>query len=124
MNLPILLPGVFIAAAGILCALFPARYAALGESLLARRDAKAIAGGIRLALGALILAGAGDARHPAAVAALGVLITAAGVVLLLLPRPRFDALAGWGLRLSPGTVRLASLAAAVVGIWLASAASG
>lgn len=124
MNLPVLVPGVLIAAAGIVSGLFPARCTALAESLLTRRDAKAIAGGVRLALGALILAGAADARHPVPVAALGGLVAAAGSVLLLLPRPRFDALARWGLRLSPGAIRIASLAAAAAGIWLALEAGG
>ena len=122
MNLPVLVPGVLIAAAGVLCALFPARYAALAQALLARRDARAIAGGVRLALGALILAGAADARHSAAVAVFGGLVTLAGVALLLLPRPRFDALARWGAGLAPGAVRLASLAAVALGGWLALAA--
>ena len=124
MNLPVLVPGVLIAAAGILCGLFPSRFVALAEGLLARRDAKAIAGGIRLALGALILAGAGDARHPAAVGAFGGLLAAVGLVLLLLPRPRFDALALWGVRLPAGAIRLASLAAVALGAWLAVAAGG
>ena len=124
MNFPVLVPGVLIAAAGILCGLFPARYTALAETLLARRDAKVIAGGVRLVLGALILAGAADARHPTAVAAFGVLLAVAGVVLLMLPRPRFDALAQWGVGLSPSAVRLASLAALALGGWLALAAGG
>ena len=59
MNLSVLVPGVLIVAAGILCALFPTRYVTLAEGLLARRDAKAMAGGVRLVLGALILAGGG-----------------------------------------------------------------
>lgn len=122
MNLPVLVPGVLIAAAGIVCAMYPSRFASLAESLLARRDAKAIAGGVRLVLGALILAGAEGTRHTTAVALVGGLIALAGVVLLLLPRPRFDALARWGVGLPTGAVRLASVIAIALGGWLALAA--
>ena len=124
MSLAVLVPGVLIALAGVFCGLFPARYAGLAQALLARRDAKAIAGGVRLVLGALILAGAPAARHPTAVAVLGGLLVAVGAALLLLPRPRFDALARWGVGLPTGAVRLASLAAVALGAWLAVAAGG
>ena len=75
-------------------------------------------------LGALVLTGSGPTAHPAAVATVGALLAAAGAVVILLPRPRFEALARWGLELSPGAHRLASLAAIVLGCWLAYAAAG
>ena len=124
MSLAVLVPGVLIAIAGIAFGLFPARYVSLAEALITRHDAKLIAGGIRLAFGALLLAGAGTARHTVAVTILGGLFVVAGLTLLLLPRPRFDALARWGLSLSSGAVRFASLVAVVLGAWLAFAAKG
>ena len=124
MSLPVLLAGVLIAAAGVGCLAFPARFVALGRSLLAHRSGQWFAGGVRLGLGGLVLAGSGGTAHPAAVAAFGALLAAAGAVLVLLPRPRFEALARWGLALSPGAIRLASLAAIALGGWLAYAAAG
>ncbi len=124
MSLAILVPGVLIAIAGIAFGLFPARYVSLAEALMTRHDAKVIAGGIRLTFGALLLAGAGTARHSMAVAVLGGLFVVIGLILLLLPRSRFDALARRGLELSAGAVRYASLVAVVLGAWLAFAASG
>ena len=124
VNLPVLLPGIVIAAAGVGGLLFPDRFVALAGNLLAHRGAKWIAGGVRLVLGALVLAGSGTTTHPAAVATIGALLAAAGAVFILLPRPRFEAVARWGLELSPGAIRLVSLAAAVLGGWLAYAAAG
>ena len=124
MNLPVLAPGILVAAAGIFVLLFPARFIDFTRGLLAHPNAKWFAGGIRLVLGALILAGAGDARHPAAVAAVGTLLLVVGAVLLVLPRPRFEALAGWGVGLSRSAMRLAGVAALVLGAWLAVEAGG
>ena len=124
VNLPVLIPGILIAAAGFGCLAFPDRFVTLAENLLARREAQWISGGVRLGLGGLVLAGSGATAHPAAVATFGALLAAAGAVLVLLPRPRFEALARWGIELSPGAIRLASLAATVLGCWLAYAATG
>ena len=124
MNLPVLLPGIVIAAAGGVGLAFPDRFVALAGNLLAHRGAQWIAGGVRLVLGALVLAGSGTTTHPATVATAGALLAAAGAVFILLPRPRFEAVARWGLELSPGAIRLVSLAAAVLGGWLAYAAAG
>ena len=124
MNLTVLLPGVAIAAGGMVCLLFPLQLARLVESLLARGTAKWVAVAVRLALGALLLTGAGSTRHPGAVALFGGLLVVVGVVLLLLPGPRFEALARWSLGLSEGTLRLAGLAALALGAWLAWAAAG
>ena len=41
-----------------------------------------------------------------------------GIVLLSLSRPRFEAIARWGIGLPPGAIRLASLAAVTLGGWL------
>lgn len=115
---------MLIAIAGIAFGLFPSRYVSLAEAPMTRHDAKVIAGGIRLTFGALLLAGAGTARHSMAVAVLGGLFVVIGLILLLLPRSRIDALARWGLGLSTGAVRFASLVAVVLGTWFAFAASG
>ena len=124
MNLPVLVPGILIAAGGVGVLLFPARFADFTRDLLARPAAKWYAGGIRIVLGASIFAGSGSASRPAAVAAFGALLLFAGAVLLLLPRPRFEAIARWGVGLPPATLRLAAAAAAALGAWLAFEAAG
>ncbi len=124
MNLPVLVPGILIAAAGAGVLLFPVRFADLTRDLLARPAAKWYAGGIRIVLGAFIFAGSGSASRPAAVATAGALLLFAGAVLLLLPRPRFEAIARWGAGLSPATLRLAAAAAIGLGVWLALEAAG
>lgn len=124
VNLPVLVPGVLVAAAGAGALLFPARFIEFTRSLLAHPAAKWYAGGVRLVLGALILTGSGDARHPAPVATAGALLVIVGAVLILLPRPRFEALAGWGAGLSPANLRLAAVAAIALGAWLAFEAAG
>lgn len=124
MNLPVLVPGILIAAGGVGALLFPARFIDFTRGLLAHPGAKWFAAGIRIALGALILAGSGDARHPAAVATVGTLLLIVGAVLLVLPRPRFEALAGWGVGLSASALRLAAVAAIALGVWLSFAAGG
>jgi len=124
VNLPVLVPGVLIAAGGVGVLLFPARFIEFTRGLLAHPAAKWFAAGIRIVLGALILAGSGDARYPAAVATVGTLLLIVGAVLLLLPRPRFEALAGWGVGLSPSALRLAAVAAIALGAWLSLAAKG
>ena len=124
MNLPILVPGILIAAAGLACVLYPPPFVRLAEGLLAHRAAKWISGGVRLLLGALILAGSGATAYPVAIASLGGLLVVVGVVLLSLPRPRFEAIVRWGIGLAPGAIRLASLVAVVLGGWLCHAATG
>ena len=124
MNLPVLVPGILIAAAGVGVLLVPAQFIDFTRGRLAHPGAKWFAAGIRLVLGALLLAGSGTAAHPAAVAAVGALLVAVGAVLAVLPRPRFEALARWGIGLSPATVRLAGVAALALGAWLAFSASG
>ena len=124
MNLPLLVPGILIAAGGVGVFLFPARFIEFTRSLLAHPGAKWLAGGIRLVLGALVLAGSGAASHPAAVASFGALLAVVGAVLLVLPRPRFEAIARWGVGLSPAAMRLAAVAAIALGIWLSFSAGG
>ena len=124
MNLPVLVPGLLIAAAGAGVLLFPVRFADFTRVLLARPGARWYAGGIRIVLGALIFAGSGSASHPAAVAAAGALLLFVGAVLLLLPRPRFEAIAHWGVGLPPATLRPAAAAAIGLGVWLAFEAAG
>ena len=124
VNLPLLVPGILIAAAGAGILLFPARFIEFTKSVLARPGAKWFAGGIRIGLGALLLAGSGAALHPAAVATAGGLLLVVGAVLLLLPRPRFEALARWGIGLSPAAMRLAAAVAIALGLWLALEAGG
>ena len=124
VNLPVLVPGVLIAAAGVGVLLFPARFTDFTRDLLARPAAKWYAGGIRIVLGAFIFAGSGSASRPAAVAAVGTLLLFAGAVLLLLPRPSFEAIARWGVGLSPAALRLAAAAAIGLGVWLAFEAAG
>ena len=124
MNLPVLVPGILIAAAGVGVLLIPVRFIDFTRSLLAHPGAKWLAGGIRLVLGALILTGSGAASHPAAVASVGALLAGVGAVLLVLPRPRFEAIARWGVGLSPAAMRLAALAALALGAWLCYEAGG
>ena len=124
VNLPVLVPGILIAAAGGGVLLFPGHFADFTRDLLAKPVAKWYAGGIRIVLGAFIFAGSGSASRPAAIAAVGALLLFVGVVLLLLPRPRFEALAGWSAGLSPATLRLAALAALALGLWLCFEADG
>ncbi len=124
MNVPVLVPGILIAAVGAAVHLFPARFIEFSERLLAHPGGKWFAGGIRLALGALLLAGSGAAAHPAAVATVGALLLAVGAVLLLLPRPRFDAVARWSVGLSPAIIRLSAVAALALGVWLSFEAGG
>ena len=124
VNLPLLVPGILIAAAGVGVLLFPVRFTDFTRDLLARPAARWYAGGIRIGVGALLLAGSGAARHPAAVATLGGLLLVVGAVLLLLPRPRFETLARWGVGLSPAAMRLAAAAAVALGVWLAFEAAG
>ena len=124
MNLPVLVPGILIAAAGVGVLLIPARFIDFTRTLLAHPGAKWLAGGIRLVLGALILTGSGAASHPAAVASVGALLAVVGAVLLVLPRPRFEAIARWGVGLSPAAMRLAAAAAIVLGAWLSFSAGG
>ena len=124
VNLPVLVPGILIAAAGAGVLLFPVRFTDFTRDLLARPAAKWYAGGIRIVLGALIFAGSESASRPAAVAAVGALLLFVGAVLLLLPRPRFEALARWGVGLPPATLRLAAAAAIGLGVWLAFEAAG
>lgn len=124
VNLPVLVPGVLIAAAGAGVLLFPVRFTDFTRELLARPSARWYAGGIRVVLGAFIFAGSGSASRPAAVAAAGALLLIAGAVLLLLPRPRFEAIARWGVGLPPATLRLAAAAAIGLGVWLAFEATG
>jgi len=119
MNLPVLVPGLLIAAAGFGVLLFPARFIDCTRSLLAHPTAKWYAGGIRIVLGAFVFAGSGSTPRPAAVATAGALLLFAGAVLLLLPRPRFEAIARWGVGLPPATLRLAAAAAIALGGWLA-----
>lgn len=124
VNFPLLVPGILIAAAGVGVLLFPARFTDFTRDLLARPAARWYAGGIRIGLGALFLAGSGTARNPAAVATVGGLLLVVGATLLLLPRPRFEALARWGVGLSPAAMRLAAAAAIALGVWLAFEAGG
>ena len=124
MNLPVLVPGILIAAAGVGVLLFPERFIGFTRDLLARPAAKWYAGGIRMVLGAFIFAGSGSASRPAAVATVGALLLFVGAVLLLLPRPRFEALARWSVALPPAAVRLAAVAAIALGAWLSFAAGG
>ena len=124
VNLPVLVPGILIAAAGAGVLLFPMRFTDFTRVLLVGPAAKWYAGGIRIVLGAFIFAGSGSASRPAAVATAGALLLFAGAVLLLLPRPRFEAIARWGAGLSPATLRLAAAAAIGLGVWLALEAAG
>ena len=124
MSLAVFVSGGLIAVAGIAFGLFPARYISLAEALMTRHGAKVIARGMKLIFGASLLAGAGTTRHSVAVTILGGLFVVVGLTLLLLPRSRFDALALWGLGLSSGIVRFASLVVVVPGAWLTLAASG
>ena len=124
MNLPVLVPGILIAAAGVGVLLFPVRFADFTRDLLASPAAGWYAGGIRIVLGAFIFAGSGSAARSAAVATVGVLLLLAGAVLLVLPRPRFDTIARWGVGLSPAALRLAAAAAIALGVWLAFEAGG
>ena len=123
VNLAVLVPGVLIAAGGVASLLFPRRLVGLAAGLVAHRSAKWIAGGLRLVLGAFILGGSARTAHPVAVAAVGGLLALVGATLLVLPRARFEAVARWGLGLSTGAIRLASLAAIVLGGWLSFAAT-
>ena len=124
MNLPLLVPGVLIAATGVGVLFFPAQFIDFARRLLTHPGAKWLAGGVRLVLGALILTGSGDARNHVAVAAVGALLLVVGAVLILLPRPRFEALALWGVGLSPSAMRLSALAALALGLWLAFEGAG
>ena len=124
MNLLVLVPGILIAAAGVGVLLFPVRFTDFTRDLLAKPATRWYAGGIRIVLGAFIFAGSGSAARPAAVAAVGALLLFVGVVLLLLPRPRFEAIARWGAGLSPVTLQLAAAAAIALGVWLAFEAGG
>ena len=124
MSLPVLVPGILIAAAGAGVLLFPAQFTAFTASGLDRPGAKWIAAGFRLVLGALVFSGSGATAHPGAVATVGALLLVVGGVLLLLPRPRFEALARWGVGLPPATLRIAALAALALGLWLCFEAGG
>ena len=124
MNLPILVPGILISAAGLACVLYPQPFVRLAEGLLAHRATKWLAGGVRVLLGALILAGSGATPYPVANASLGGLLVVVGVVLLSLSRPRFEAIIRWGIGLAPGAIRLASLVAVMLGGWLCYTATG
>lgn len=124
MNLPVLVPGVLIAAGGVGVLLFPVQFIGFTRNRLAHPGGKWFAGGIRLVLGALVLTGSEGASHPAAVAAIGALLVVVGAVLLALPRPRFEALARWSVALPPAAIRVAAVAAIALGAWLSFAAGG
>ena len=114
MNLAVLVPGALLAVVGIAFVWVPARYMSVAETLVSRRDAKVIAGTIRLVFGAFLLAGAETARHSTALMILGGLFVVAGLTVLLPPRSRFDSPARWALGLSSGVVRFASAVAVVL----------
>jgi hypothetical protein len=109
--------GLLLAAVGLLGTLAPARLASLVASadpiVLSR-----VGGIVRVVLGALLLAAAPTTRHPGAVALLGGVTRAAGLVLLILDRPRAGRLLAWWRSLTPLGLRAWCACAAALGAFL------
>jgi len=81
-----------------------------------------LAAAIRVALGGVLLLAAPGCRFTIAVYVLGVVTLFSGLLLPVLGKARFAALIGWWLGLSDGAIRASTLAAVVLGVFLALAA--
>lgn len=126
MILALLVVGVVLTATGLFCFCFPAR---LRELLIrftaANRFTWAVL--VRLAVGLVLLLGAGATRWPAAAIVLGLVFLAGGVAIPVLGEERTEHIVTWWLARSDGSVRLWCTLVMLTGgaiAWLASPGFG